>query len=229
MSGEFGDGTFFHDKIRHAAEDAEGGTYAITKAWGKVLEPIAVVAREISYVEAGDSNEGEALRRSFEQLANVRHALWTVELMSDVVRRCLVDGMAAELCSRLETPRFSEKHKDCVLLDNVPRLKNSKPSYYGAPPRDPPSWMYRIRDMVLIEYVEDWARMEHKKHVSFRIGCISSSLSSDCSDYMFEPFRSDEVARLAVEEIRGISDRGGTMEEVREVLDRTNVRELRPA
>jgi hypothetical protein len=61
MSGEFGGGGYFHDKMRAAVEDCEGGHEDITRKFVPVMREVSRIAHLLSWVEAGDSSGDESL------------------------------------------------------------------------------------------------------------------------------------------------------------------------
>lgn len=216
MSGEFGDyGNcgYFDSKIRNAAEDAEGGHYPFTRLWAKFLRPLAEVARAIAYNEAGDSGDEYPLRATWEKLPELRSALWQIEGAVRVVDLAMVDGARA-VTSELPTPLYDAQRQRISLL--VPRSLKAG----------------RVLDALLLRHVEDFAhrlRLEGKPvDYSWRLASSGGACDAAAWTYTYEPRSRDSVARAALEEVRGILGRGGTVDEVRAVVDAVPIVEERP-
>jgi len=208
MSGEFGDdngGGFFHDKLRAAAENAEGSSLATTKAWAKVLKPIAEVARDISYAEANDSSEESALRSTYERLPDIRSAMWTLERMTDGIADAVRDGM--DLAFRPVEMRWEG---DGVVVAQV-----------GETPKFLTSWQSEAFRKMLLKRAIGWAKAQgDKRWFWLRI----SSYGSD-GTYRFTSKDEDVAARSAIERIRGLLATGCGIEEIRKIVSAVEIRE----
>lgn len=83
MSGEFGDcysSRFFHEHMGHAFEGASAeAKLKTTKEWLKVVKPLSEISKDISYAEAGDSNEATLIVSSLIMLPVLKKAVAELE------------------------------------------------------------------------------------------------------------------------------------------------------
>lgn len=95
MSGEFGEYQYgyFHNKIESAAEDALTSKSELVKLWGKILEDISVVAKTISYYEAGDSSFAEPVFQTAVCLPKIKDKLKEIDRLmadyNDIMRKAI--------------------------------------------------------------------------------------------------------------------------------------------
>jgi len=128
MSREFGEavGGFFHDKLRYAVEDAEGGKSPYTKVIGEVLVPLAEMAWQVSSVEAGDASEEAVISSILQHLPGLKRAVQHLEYAVQAHRN-LADAAAYRAVRKfLPTPRWENQEKKVVAID-VPTDQDEKP------------------------------------------------------------------------------------------------------
>lgn len=205
MSGEFGDdngGGFFHEKLRGALENAEGGSHGLTRLVGEVLRPLAEIARDISWAEAGDSGEDRSRRSAWDHLPALRAALWNLERSVEDIGEAAVDGVAAGY-GPLPEPRRADRGMLTVTIERKPptdkRMGDSFRRYVER-------------------HVNGWAR-ENATAGHWAICSYGGPLNGPTT-YALEMWPSDRVARAALEEIEGAVLRGASLDAVKAILER---------
>jgi len=89
MSGEFGSYNttgYMDEQIRTAADDCASGQEEITKLWGKVLEEIYPIARDICRSEAADASVAETIFTSMEQIPRIKARIAEIEKSLETYR-----------------------------------------------------------------------------------------------------------------------------------------------
>ena len=99
MSREFGNlynGGYFHDEIRHAAEDCATGRDQLTKLWGEFLEEFYNIAYQISNSEASDSGPYAPIIESINRMESLKAALDKINEYLDPFRDVMAEAVRNE-------------------------------------------------------------------------------------------------------------------------------------
>ena len=97
MSGEFGHhrgGGYFHEQVANAADDCSDlGNLQVTKNVGKILDSLVPIAEAVSWAEASDTIEADAILSVIKNISTLEKSVENlkqyIKPFEDVMKRAI--------------------------------------------------------------------------------------------------------------------------------------------